>query len=141
MPAGVENLQARATPIWAGETLAVVLGGTWQITDARPSWSDVLGGRNPTRLELRVEGLDSWDSSLPLFVYEAQQWARVAGVYCDVDALPAKVRALAGQLASTHETSVPFDRSESFLTSVGVATQDIVGKARDMSRFVGECVL
>ena len=41
----------------------------------------------------------------------------------------------------SHETSVPFDRSENFITTVGVATQDLLAKIRAIFYFVGECVL
>ncbi len=125
----------------AGDRLEVVFGGTWQITELRPSWSEVLAGRTPARVCLRPEGLDRWDSSLLLFLFEVQQWCRERGAYCDVDALPAKVRDLLEQLGASHETSVPFDRSEGFLTSVGLATQSVTVKVREILNFVGECAL
>ena len=121
--------------------LEVALAGTWQITEPRPSWARLLGGQNPTRVRLRVEEVEKWDSSLLLFLFEAQQWCRSAGAYCEADALPEKIRTLLVQLAASHETSVPFDRSENFLTTVGVAAQAVVVKGRAILHFVGECVL
>jgi phospholipid/cholesterol/gamma-HCH transport system permease protein len=141
MAANPETPSARASANAAGDALEVALAGTWQITDARPSWPAVLGAQHPARVRLRADDVAKWDTSLLLFLFEAQQWCRVTGAYCDTDALPEKIRTLLAQLAASHETSVPFDRSENFLTSVGLATQDTLTQAREISHFVGECVL
>ena len=58
-----------------------------------------------------------------------------------VEGLPAGLREVLGQLARSHETSVPVDRSESFLTNVGLATADALAKTRAILDFLGECVL
>jgi phospholipid/cholesterol/gamma-HCH transport system permease protein len=141
MAASTETSGAQATARANGAALEVVIAGRWQITSPRPTWESVVGRERPMRVRLRADELEKWDTSLLLFLFEAQQWARVTGAYFDTEALPPKMRTLLAQLATSHETSVPFDRSESFLTSVGLATQDTVGKAREISRFVGECVL
>ncbi len=141
MPASPGPSSARVTAKAAGDVLEVALSGTWQITEPRPSWAALLNGSSPARVRLRVAEVEKWDSSLLLFLFEAQQWCRAAGVYCEADALPEKIRTLLVQLAASHETSVPFDRSESFLTTVGVATQDVLVKGRAILHFVGECVL
>ena len=132
---------ARVTATVVGDALEVLLAGTWQITAARPSWREVLGTQKPARVRLRTGEVDRWDTSLLLFLFEVQQWCRVTGAYCDTDALPEKIRTLLAQLAASHDTSVPFDRSESFLTSVGLAPQDTLVKAREISHIVGECVI
>lgn len=122
--------------------LEVRLSGIWQITAEHPRWSELAANQTPTRVVFRPEAdLARWDSSLLLFVFEAQQWSLERGTYCDVDALPAKLRDLLEQLGLSHASSVPFDRSESLLTSVGLATQDVTVKAREILNFVGECVL
>lgn len=133
--------RAHATAKADGTALEVALSGVWQITEARPTWEGILGAQNPARVRLVASAVEKWDSSLLLFVFDAQQWCRASGAYCDMDALPEKVRTLLAQLAASHETSVPFDRSGSFLMEVGLATQDVWAKAKDISRFVGDCVL
>jgi phospholipid/cholesterol/gamma-HCH transport system permease protein len=45
------------------------------------------------------------------------------------------------QFVSAHETSVPFDRSETFLTGVGRSTIETWRRAREASTFVGESVI
>jgi phospholipid/cholesterol/gamma-HCH transport system permease protein len=141
MPATVETSGARVTADLAGDVLDVSLAGTWQITASRPTWPSVLDGRNPARVKLRVDAVEKWDSSLLLFLFGAQQWCVVSGAYCDVSALPEKIQRLLSQLAASHETSVPFDRSENFLVTVGLATRDLLSKGTVISSFVGECVL
>jgi phospholipid/cholesterol/gamma-HCH transport system permease protein len=132
---------AYVTSDYVGEVLEVSLKGTWQITESRPSWTEILGERSPSRIRLRVDEVDKWDSSLLLFLFSAQQWCRVTGAYCDTDALPEKIRVLLTQLVASHETSVPFDRTENFLVTVGEATQDLIAKGKAISSFVGECVI
>src|SRR5688572_5308591 len=116
------NAQASAKAV--GDALEVSLGGSWQITDPRPNWTELLGAAAPARVILRTDAVERWDTSLLLFLFEVQQWCRVKGAYCDLERLPEKIRVLLGQMVTSHETSVPFDRSENFLTAVGLATQD-----------------
>jgi len=136
-----ETLKATAQAELAGEVLEVALGGTWRITEERPSWVELVGARTPGRVRLNAEAVAKWDSSLLLFVFGVQQWCRERGAYCEVAALPAKMRELLEQLGRSHESSVPFDRSESFLTSVGLATKDVTVRMREILDFVGECVI
>jgi len=141
MSANPATLEARVSAKAEGDALDVALAGTWQVTAPRPAWDEVRGAQNPSRVRLRADEVAKWDSSLLLFLFEVQQWCRVTGAYCDTEALPEKIRALLAQLAASHETSVPFDRSGSFFTAVGLATQDVWVQAKEISHFVGECVL
>lgn len=136
-----EPPRAVARAVWSGDELEVVLEGVWRVTAPRPVWQTLIEGRAPGLVRLRAGELGRWDSSLPLFVFAAQQWARERGIACDADALPANLREVLSQLARSHETSVPVDRTESFLTNVGMATADTLAKSRAILDFVGECVL
>lgn len=141
MSAAPEVPPARAAATLDGGLLDVALGGTWQLTEPRPSWSSVLQDLQPERVRLRTDGLATWDSSLALFVYDAQRWCETSRIACDASALPEKLRALAVQLVATHDASMPVDRSASFLTSVGEASMDTTRKIAEISHFVGECVI
>lgn len=141
MSARPEILPARAIATGDGADVDVLLEGSWQITDRRPQWRDVIGARQPRRVSLRVGDLEQWDSSLVLFLFEAQQVCAAAGTEFDLVTLPERMRLLLGQLAKAHEKGAPADRSESFLTTVGLATQDTLRKVDDISRFVGDCTL
>ena len=124
-----------------GDTLVVTLRGRWKITAARLTWPEVLAGRAPLPVRLAWGEVESWDSALLLFVYEATKWAQVEGVDCDVSGLPDKLRELVAQLDRAEKTSVPFDRSTDFLTMVGLGAQDLWRKTRQISDFIGACVL
>ncbi len=141
MPVRTETTPARAEVTEADGGWDVVLGGAWQITGPRPRWEEVRAGRTPPAVRLRVAVLEEWDCSLALFAREVQQWCRQSGVPCATDGLPRQVQTLLEQLAGAEETSVPCDRTPSFLTSVGVASLDTWRKVAEISRFVGECVL
>ena len=124
-----------------GDRLDVVLGGRWQLTEPRPVWAEVLAGRKPEHVAVRIGELATWDSTLPLFIHEVARWARGEGIPCDLEAIPEQVRALVRQLEGVQATCVPLDRSESFLTRVGLAAQETVAMAGEIMRFVGECTL
>jgi phospholipid/cholesterol/gamma-HCH transport system permease protein len=141
MPSSPSPTDTRADAILEGETLVVRLAGDWAITRPRPAWGEILAGRKPARVVLESGELGQWDSALLLFLFEVQQWCRGAGAHCDTTALPPKIHALLKQMVTSHETTVPFDRSENFFTAVGEATLDVARKGRVFSHFIGECVI
>lgn len=141
MPVGLETEAARATAVEIDRGLDVLLGGTWRITATRPSWAELLGERKPARVRVRVNEVEKWDTSLLLYLFEVQEWCRASGSYFDAEALPEKIRMLLAQFVSAHETSVPIDRSENFLTGVGRATIETWRRTREASTFVGESVI
>ena len=140
MPAPLQNA-ARADAVAEDTSLRVALAGDWSITGRRPAWTAVVAGRKPRRVVFAATGLGQWDSSLPLFLFEAQTWCRITGAHCDTHALPPKVLALLRQMSASHGSSVPFDRSGDFFSSVGEATLALAGKSRAFLHFFGECVL
>lgn len=141
MAATVAPPKARVSDRLEGDVLDVSLSGVWRITEARPSWTDLLARRKPAVVRLRVADMDRWDSSLLLYLFEVQQWCRATGARCELDALPEKIRALLTQLSASHETSVPYDRSQNFFALVGTATMGLSHKTKEISQFVGECVI
>ena len=141
MAGQLETDEARATVSESDGAMLVALGGGWQVTARRPSWRRLLGDRQPQRVRVSVDDVEKWDTSLLLFLFEIQEWCRVAGAYFDTDALPEKMRALLAQFLSAHETSMPVDRSYSFLTGVGLASVETWRRARTASTFVGETVI
>jgi phospholipid/cholesterol/gamma-HCH transport system permease protein len=132
---------ARVTTQMEGDAMVVYLSGSWSVTESRPTWMKEAGEQKPKRVRIEVDSVKKWDSSMLLFLFDVQQWCRVMGVYCDLEGLPEKARAMLALLSRSHETSVPFDRTENLFFTVGVATQDVWRKAREISTFVGECAL
>ncbi|MFI5356137.1 MAG: MlaE family ABC transporter permease [Opitutales bacterium] len=141
MPAANADLPARVSTRLEGDRMTITLGGQWQVTAPRPDWSRVAGEARPRYVQLEVGEIGKWDTSLLLFLFDVQEWCRETGAECDLAGLPEKTRALLGQLSRSHTMSVPHDRSENFLLTVGRATLDAWTKAKEISSFVGECVL
>ena len=141
MSAPPDVIQAHVHARTTGECLLVELRGQWKITEARPSWSDTIAGQTPDRVRLALEEVESWDSSLLLFIFEVQQWCKATGATLDERGLPEKMRKLMGQLSSAQPTEVPKDRSTNFFATVGVATGDVWQKTKEITNFVGECTL
>lgn len=135
------NTPARATAQPEGNGLDVVVGGNWQVTEAWPRWSELVGKSTPKSVRLRSEALGRWDTSLLLFVMDVQTWCQEAGVPCDEAQLPADIRTLVTQLAAAKPKSAPADRAEGFLTTVGFATLATRRHAAQIFHFVGETVL
>ena len=141
MAVRTESSEAQATAHERDGGLEVVLGGAWQVTAPRPSWPALLAGRRPAWVRPRVDGVSRWDTSLLLFLFEASEWCRQSGAAWEPSALPERVSALLQQFVSACEKSVPHDRSDSFLTSVGETTINTWVRARSASTFIGETVL
>lgn len=140
MSSASESAAARAAAHLEGDTLAVVLAGPWRAREPRPTWAGCLGGRRPARVRLSLEGEGPWDSSLLLFLQDAQAWCRESGAACDASALPEGLRAqLAQLLASPPPSSRPARKS--FLAEVGLATREAAATLRGIVVFVGDCVL
>jgi phospholipid/cholesterol/gamma-HCH transport system permease protein len=141
MSASLETRAAQVSARTDGDELVLTLSGRWRITSPRPGWPKVLGAQTPRRVRIVQEDVTAWDSSLLLFLREAQQWCRVAGVFCDITALPGQVQTLLAQFDVAQGTSVPFDRSANFLSVVGLTAHGLWQEIRGFAHFVGEFVL
>lgn len=119
----------------------VTLGGTWKITGQRPSWTGLVAGESPKKVRFELGGIGAWDSSLLLFLFEAQQWCTATGSGLDVSALPERLRDLLRQIVAAQGKEKPVDRRENPLTVIGLAAFDVLTKAKQISHFVGECTL
>ncbi|HRE81727.1 MAG TPA: ABC transporter permease [Opitutaceae bacterium] len=131
------HVQARTD----GEKLVVTLLGRWRVEQPRPQFSEVVGGQTPEVLRIEMDAVETWDSSLLLFLNDAQRWALAQGARFDLSSLPLPVRQLLSKLEATPGSETPPQRAENFLTVIGLATTDIVRKGRGIATFVGECVL
>ncbi|MFA6286637.1 MAG: ABC transporter permease [Opitutaceae bacterium] len=125
-----------------GDCLRVELGGSWRITEPRPSWVGTVAGQSPVRVVFSLaDDIGTWDSALLMFIHEARQWCRATSTQCDFSALPDAMQRLIRQLTVATEEVRITDRSRDFLTFVGLAAQDVWRKTGDIATFVGECSL
>jgi phospholipid/cholesterol/gamma-HCH transport system permease protein len=141
MPVSTTPQSARATLSSDGEWLVVSLEGIWRVTQSRPSWPDTARGREFTKVRVLSDRVESWDTSLLLFISAIEAGATARGAECDLSQLPEQVRALLAQLDATHAHPPVQDRSQGFLAHVGTATQLCYEALRSITTFVGECVI
>ncbi len=141
MPGEAQSIPAAASVRTEGGALEVAVSGAWRLTGTCPSWNDAVAGLAPAAVRFRSEGIGKWDTSLLIFAFDAQQWCEAAGVPCDPSGLPAKAVTLLAQLGSSHPSSLPHERSDSFLFTTGVAAWKAWGSLREIFHFIGECAL
>ena len=141
MPDGNADTGAKVSERVDGDRLIVTLRGKWRVIESRPKWQHSLKGEMPKRVKIEVDQVEKWDSSLLLFLFDVQQWCRVAGTYFDQSGLPDKTKEMLSQLSRSHETSVPFDRTDNLFIAVGDATYNAWLRLKEILAFVGECVI
>ena len=124
-----------------GGWLRVELQGAWRITERRPLWAGLLAGADPAQVKLVWGRLEDWDSALLLFFFEVRQWCRTKNALCDFSDLPDALQRMLRQLEVVSETRRGADRSRDFLSMVGFAAQDVWAKTKEITTFVGECVI
>lgn len=141
MPASPDIAKARATVRTERDALLIELGGVWQITENRPSWPKIVGKSTPARVKITLAELENWDSSLLLFLFEAQKWCVETKADLDASSLPPKLQNLLSQIVAAQGKDVPIDRAENPFAVVGIAVFDTWDKIKQISHFVGECTL
>ncbi|MDE3084825.1 MAG: ABC transporter permease [Verrucomicrobiota bacterium] len=141
MPVSDETSNARAQARMEDNRLQVELTGAWRIIGPRPSWAEVVGDARPTRVRLVLCNVARWDSSLVLFIHEAQLWAEATGAKIELDALPAEVRRLTERLTEAQQEKPSKRVTQNFLEEIGLQAADFWKKSREFSHFVGECTL
>ncbi|MFT3867939.1 MAG: ABC transporter permease [Nibricoccus sp.] len=141
MPVVTDVAQASASATAEGDLLRILLGGVWKITGQRSTWRDVLGKAKPARVKVELAGLETWDSSLLLFLFEAEQWCAAMQTPLDSSALPKQLRDLVTQIVAAQGKEKPVDRAMNPISMIGLAVFDVLTKVRQISHFIGECTL
>lgn len=139
MPASQEPPSARASAGTENAVLEVVLEGPWRLHRPTPRWGSVVAGSKPPAVRLRADGVSDWDTSLVVFVGEALEWCRVAGVPCDTSSLPMKMTRLAGQFEASAREEGRSEHSQSLVVEVGLSTRHAWKQVRELLNFVGDC--
>jgi phospholipid/cholesterol/gamma-HCH transport system permease protein len=142
MPTAGDPLTARADTSVKDGVMVVALSGRWRITGSRPSWAaSAPRGDLPPLIRFDCSGVESWDSSLVLFLREAAAAAEATGSRLQTDDLPGGIQRLLGLLRGAEEKRVPKDRSKDFLSYTGLAADAVWRRVRELYTFVGECLL
>lgn len=141
MPAQPEVIPARAELRGEGDLLKIELAGRWSITERHPNWRQTLGIRQPKEVEIIYGAVESWDSALLLFLFDATRWCQSQGARLALGSLPQNMRVLLDQLSATQVKEAAPERGHGFLSAVGLATVRTWNAAKQISNFVGECTL
>jgi phospholipid/cholesterol/gamma-HCH transport system permease protein len=142
MSASTETSPAQARIRVEGDQWEVAIGGRWRITARRPAWNEVAADTPPpAAVRLVPDELESWDSALVLFILEVATWCQERQLPLDLTALPAGVRELVDQLQRARATQPEIQRRPDFFTTVGNAATAVWRRVRELTNFVGECVL
>ncbi len=138
MLASQEPPGASVTTRAEGGVLDVELAGPWRLEGKTPRWASYIGPAKPSRVRLVADAVSHWDTSLLVFLGEAQLWCGAEGVECDTAGLPEKMRALSGQFATSIRARARDEHSRSFVEEVGLATRGTMLHIRGLLQFVGE---
>lgn len=124
------------------KSVTLKVGGTWRLTEPFPD----LGAIMPTNLsagKARVvaEGLDEWDSSLPVFLLRVRGWCRKRGTELDLEALPDALKKLFRLISSAVERRTAIKPPEPMGHPVARLAGRIASGLKGFARFVGECII
>lgn len=128
-------------------TLLVRLGGVWEIArgipPARGVMDEAVKAPRARRIAFESAGIESWDTSLPIFLESVRREARGQGMDADLSSLPEGVVRLlkiswgAGELQGILEAGERL----SFLAGVGSSTLAFGRSAGAMLGFAGRTLL
>jgi phospholipid/cholesterol/gamma-HCH transport system permease protein len=133
-----EPTSARATSRVDGGLLEVDLEGSWRLDGDTPRWTSFSDGAGAGGVRLRADRVAQWDTSLVVFIGEAQRWCVDAGIPCDTSVLPEKMRLLSGQFETALRTCGHEVHSQSLVVEVGLSTRLFMAQLRHFLGFVGE---
>jgi phospholipid/cholesterol/gamma-HCH transport system permease protein len=123
-----------------GGGLFVVIGGNWRITSETPACTPSAAPA-PAFVRVKFDALESWDSSLPLFLDKLMAWCQGAKIPFDLEGSPESLKLLLGQFEKARDTSTPKDRSINLFSLIGIESQHLWTEVMGISHFIGECVL
>lgn len=126
--------------------LNIILGGSWHIQQDHPSFTDIeplVRDMPSTRISFNSQALDSWDTSLLIFISRLFKFSQQHQMEIDYSGLPDGVHRLM-DLAGTETPSVSANKkkkSENFITKLGNSALDWYRGAIGMLTFLGEIIL
>ncbi len=141
MPEVTANTSAQAILHPRGEGVLLTLTGRWRVTESHPNWAETLGEATPRRVEVAPLDVESWDSSLLLFLVDAARWCRHHQATFDASRLPQSMRSLLDQLSAAEVKETVEEHATGFAEAVGNASLNLLKATRDIAHFVGECTL
>ncbi|PXW91126.1 phospholipid/cholesterol/gamma-HCH transport system permease protein [Nitrosomonas sp. Nm84] len=126
--------------------LNIILGGNWQIQQDHPSFTDIeplVRDMPSIRISFNSQALDSWDTSLLIFLSRLFKFSQQHRMEIDYSGLPNGVHRLM-DLASTKTSNANANKkkkSTNFITELGNSALDWYRGAIGMLAFLGEIIL
>ncbi len=128
-----------------GEVLHVSITGQWKLTEKHIRWSKLVGAAKPSRVIFDFTALESGDSSLILFIRQAEDWCKNQHAQLEHKALPESIARQLSLLAKANQgvtgDNTKAEPERDILTYVGLASSAMVERARELIHFLGECSL
>ncbi len=126
----------------------VSVRGSWSLSQPMPAWRKMVkrsAGRREKFQEIRVDvgGVDSWDSSLLLFVSQIRKYAAELNVPCNMENLPDLLRNLLEQAGESESAGGSQDAmaGPSLLVVLGERFEKTLAGGGQWLTFWGECLL
>ncbi len=128
------------------DTLRLQFGGAWDLRRGIPAFDPVAAEfrrEPPSKVELRAEFLDRWDTSLLTFLTRLAELCAEHSVTVDRSGMPEGVQRLLALAEAVPERSGARggETDESLLERIGRSTLSTRDAAREMVAFVGEATL
>lgn len=131
-----------------GDTLVVRVAGAWRRVAADGATVErrldaTEGERAPARVAFDASALESWDSTLLVFLVELRERCEARGVEVDLEGLPRGVRRLLDLASAVPETrdARPSAGTEPVIDRIGQITIEVSRSARDSVEFLGSATL
>ena len=132
---------ARISFDYAGKQLNVLLGGSFIDYDVARVLknSQNITDKKPAEIFFKNDGIETWDSSLLLVVFQIMKNAKAAGLQCDISDLPENLQNMINlAFAVNRKPSQHDEETASIIESVGKKTIDLITKTTAVFSFVGE---
>ena len=127
-----------------GNTLHIVLSGSWRLQDGLPSVESVIAALPPDpavrRIAFSGDAITRWDSGLPVFLSGLRQRCEQRQLQVLAEDLPAGLHKLLDLAASSpgEQDTTRTEHRENLLSQIGNSTIEFIEGLPEALRFIGE---
>jgi phospholipid/cholesterol/gamma-HCH transport system permease protein len=118
------------------------LAGTWSLGRAAPSFSELLGAEPPPAIRCDSSALGDWDSSLLIFLRQAEAYCQAHDLPFDTDGLDPRITQLLALASAAPERAAEASvQAPAFVARVGTAGTALWDTSQSAVTFVGDVAL
>lgn len=140
----IPSVAADAEARVEGSTLIVELAGRWLLEDGAPRFERMVpenASKSVERITFDASALDTWDSSLLIFLLQAMDYCEAHELALDTSGLPDQVTRLLTLARAVPDRVVQNVAPQPpFIARIGTAALDVWDEAHAAVRFTGEVV-